>query len=233
MGRSGACVRRPAADLGGQTLTPVSPLAALARLCVRAIDGILRRIYGVRPFTQHPGCILRISFGPSLREIALRDGTRVGVGDPIVHLHLWNERLLELPPRGESLGWGRYLLQRGAHSLQLLARHLERNPNVEVVALRGELGFVTQLRSIRPALERLGFEVLLKESPGWRLWRRAFWDNFYSYLLLWTFGPRSLWGKRLGQLQRVEVWMSRAELLARFGAKRETVSSQAGESGVS
>ncbi len=207
--------------------------AAFARLCIRAIDGILRRAYGVRPFTHEAGCILRVSYGPSPRDASLRDGTVVRTGDPIVHLHLWNERLLKLFRRNTSLGWGRYLLQQSTRSLELLACHLGQRAPQGYVALRGELSFVTQLRSIRPALERLGFEVVLKEAPGWRVWRRAFWDNFYSYLLLWTFGPQSLRGKRLGALQRVEVWMSRAELLARYAARSQGTPSQPAESGVS
>ncbi len=211
----------------------MSRLAALVRLGIRALDAILRRAYGVRPFTEDSGCLLRISFGPSPRDIRLRDGTSVRRGDPILHLHLWNERLLRLPGRDDSLGWGRSLMRRAAHSLRLLARSVRSRREAEVVALRGELGFVTQVRSIRPALERLGFDVVLKEAPGWRVWRRAFWDNVYSYLLLWTFGRQSLRGKRLGELRRVEVWMSRARLLERFGEDGESASSQSGESGVS
>lgn len=211
----------------------MSPLAALARLGVRALDGIVRRAYGVRPFTGEPACILRISFGPSPRDGRLQDGTRIRKGDPIVHLHLWNERLLALPWERSSLGWGRLVLQQAAHSLQLLAHHLHSGPGSSAVAVRGELGFVTQLRSIRPVLERLEFDIWLKEAPGWRVWRRAFWDNFYSYLLLWTFGPHSLKGKKLRELWRVEAWMSRAELLARFGGGGGRASSQSDERGVS
>jgi len=211
----------------------VSPLAALARLGVRALDGILRRAYGVHPFTEEPACILRISFGPSPGAVRLRDGTRIRRGDPIIHLHLWNERLLALPRERSSLGWGRSLLQQAAHSLQLLAHHLHSGPGSSAVAVRGELGFVTQLRSIRPALERLGFDVRLKEAPGWRVWRRACWGTVYSVPRLWACGAHSLRGRELGELRRVEAWMSGAELLARLGGGAGRASSQSVGRGVS
>lgn len=211
----------------------MSPLAALGRLGVRALDSILRRAYGVRPFSEDPDCILRVAFGSSPRDVRLSDGTLIRCGDPVVHLHLWNERLAALPRERGSLGWGSSLLRLVSHSLHLLAYHLESGPGVAAVAVHGEMGFVTQLRSVHAVLQRLGFDVKLKEAPGWRVWRRAFWDNFYSYLLLWTFSPGGLRGKRLGELCRVEVWMSRAQLLGGFSLQREAVASQSDESGVS
>ncbi|MEW6567367.1 MAG: hypothetical protein AB1449_04200 [Chloroflexota bacterium] len=212
----------------------LAPAAALARLAIRGIDWLLRKAYGVAPFSHEPECILRISPGSSRRAVVLSDGTQVKPGDPIVHLHLWNERLRDLPNVSDSLGWGRLLLHQGALSLQLLARYLEvQSAAAHYVALRGEPGFVTDLRSARAALERLGFEVFLKESPGFRLWRRAFWDNFYSFLLLWTFGPHTMKGKELGRLQRLEIWMSRARLTECYGGEVRTASSQGLKSGVS
>lgn len=195
-------------------------LARLARLVIRGIDFIVRRAYGVAPFSQDAGCFIRIALGRSSRSVVLFDGVRVERGSAIVHLHLWNERLLDLPRAHDSLGWGLEVLHHAEYSLHLLARCLDDDPAAAAwVALRGEFGFVTELQPAKSILERLGFDVALKEAPGFRIWRRAFWDNFYSFLLLWTFGPHGLRGKRLGRLQRVEIWMSRARLIERYGAR--------------
>lgn len=193
-------------------------LARIGRAGIRGIDWILRRYYGVYPFTYEPGCIFRLAWGRSREERQLSDGTRIQPGDPLIHLHLWNERLKDLPQDRTSLAWGRDLVRMGTSSLSMLAAHLsavERGHSV--VALRGESGFLTDLRAAKLIAVPLGFDVVLKELPGLRVWRRAFWDNFYSYLLLWAFGPASMRGKRLASLNRVVIWMSRERLFERYG----------------
>jgi hypothetical protein len=102
----------------------------------------------------------------------------------------------------------------------MLAAHLDEvQGGQSVVALRAEFGFLTNLRAARLIAVPLGFDVVLKELPGLRVWRRAFWDNFYSYLLLWVFGPPSLQGKRLASLNRVVIWMSRERLIERYSRR--------------
>ena len=184
------------------------------------IDWILRRVYGVSPFSHEPGCILRLAWGRSSEEWQLSDGTCVRPGDPLVHLHLWNERLKDLPQDRASLGWGRDLMRMLASSLSMLAAHLgEVQGGQSVVALRAEFGFLTDLQAARLIAVPLGFDVVLKELPGLRMWRRAFWDNFYSLLLLWVFDPASLQGKRLASLSRVVIWMSRERLTERYSRR--------------
>ncbi len=193
-------------------------LARIGRMGIQGIDWILRRYYGVYPFTDREGCILRLAWGRSREERQLSDGTRIQPGDPLVHLHLWNERLRDLPQDRGSLGWGRQLMRMMVSSLSMLAAHLnEIEGGPSVVALSGESGLLTDLRAAKVVAIPLGFDVVLKEPPGLRVWRRAFWDNFYSYLLLWAFGPASMRGKRLASLNRVVIWMSRERLFERYG----------------
>lgn len=192
----------------------------MCRLGIRAIDWVLRRFYRVKPFTDAPDCILRLAPGRSRESILLSDGTRVGVGDPVIELHLWNERLAALPQSRLTLGWGRRLMRGLEASLRLLAAHLEQNPGTRsAVALRGEFGFLMDLRVAEAVATRLGIDIRLKELPGLRIWRRAFWDNVYSYLLLWTFSPASMHGKRLPGLNRAVIWMSLDRLLERYGTR--------------
>jgi hypothetical protein len=102
----------------------------------------------------------------------------------------------------------------------MLAAHLgEVQGGQSVVALRAEFGFLTDLQAARLIAVPLGFDVVLKELPGLRMWRRAFWDNFYSLLLLWVFDPASLQGKRLASLNRVVIWMSRERLTERYSRR--------------
>jgi hypothetical protein len=58
-----------------------------------------------------------------------------------------------------------------------------------------------------------GFDFFwLPQRPG--AWRKfaSFWESFYSYALIWTYNPASLYTKRLVQLRRFEIWISRDKL---------------------
>ncbi|MGD2252249.1 MAG: hypothetical protein PVF70_04960 [Anaerolineales bacterium] len=193
--------------------------ASLARKGILGIDWILRRHYRVAPFTQKPGCILRLSAGYSNRSFQLSDGTEVQEGDPILHIHLWSERLKDLASMRNTLGWGQAILSHMRSSLSMLVEFLDQHPRPEDwVAVRGEYGFITQVRSAEGVLKRLGFDLAYHEFPGMRIWRRAFWDNLYSYFLMWTFNPDNVKGKRLADLARLQFWISRAKLEQRYRA---------------
>lgn len=196
----------------------MNPFAALGRYAIRAIDWIIRFAYQVKPYSEDPDCILRISPSQSKRQIHLSDGVQVQVGDPILALHFWNERLERLPQDRTSLGWRCFFLQRCKISFHMLAAYLDQHPQIgDRLALRGEFGFVTDLRPAETFYNQLGFDVFLKERPGGRFWRRAFWDNVFSYALLWAFRPRSLQGKHLTKLIRVEIWISRGQFMQLYG----------------
>jgi hypothetical protein len=186
---------------------------------IRAIDWILRRAYKVRPFCDDRACILRISPGRVRRALRLSDGASLRPGDPLVNIHLWNERLddlgLDVPA-----AWGAVTLHRFRFSLGRLAALLTDGGEWrEVVAVCGELSFVTGLEKARRFFEPLGFDLFLVDQPGLKIWRPAFWDNLFASWLMWTFNPASLRGKRLGQLVRVEVWMSRDTLLRKYAPR--------------
>jgi hypothetical protein len=196
----------------------MNPLATLGRYGIRAIDWVLRKFYRVTPFSDEPECILRIARDPSRWRASLSDGVEVRPGDPIIQLHLWNERILEFLQSYETLGWTRSLLRRFIKSLRILNEYLNQQAwGNEIVAMRAEFGFLVSLELAGPILSSLGFDVKPVERPKGRFWRRAFWDNFYSYLLMWTFNPKSLRGKELTNLLRTELWISRDRLRERYG----------------
>jgi hypothetical protein len=203
--------------MGWSLIQRQSLAARLARKGILGIDWILRRYYRVAPFTQDPGCILRLSVGNSNRSLQLSDGTEVREGDPILHIHLWSERLKDLESVRNTLGWGQAILSHMRSSLGKLVAFLDRHPQPEGwVAVRGEYGFVTEVRPAEAILKRLGFDLAYHDFPGMRIWRRAFWDNLYSYFLMWTFNPDNVKGKRLADMARIDFWISRAKLEQRY-----------------
>jgi hypothetical protein len=61
----------------------------------------------------------------------------------------------------------------------------------------------------------LGFTVLPYHNPLGRF--GEFWENFYTWWIMWTYNQASLRHRRLFRLVRAEVWMTMAELLSRYG----------------
>ncbi len=200
----------------------MNPIATLGRYGIRGIDGIIRFIYRISPLSDDPDCILRISRERCKRHVSLSDGVEVDSGDPIILLHLWNERVLDFLQSHEPLGWTRYLMRRFLASLRILDKYLNSQAwGDEIVAMRGEFGFLVRLEEAEPIISRLGFDAVPLDRPGGRVWRRGFWDNLYSYMLMWTFNPKSLQGKSLTKLVRTEVWISREKLAMLYGADRK------------
>jgi len=65
--------------------------------------------------------------------------------------------------------------------------------------------------------QRLGFSTFPYRNPLGRF--GEFWENLYTWALMWTFNAGSLKKRHLLQLQRTEVWMSTGEFLVRYGAQ--------------
>ncbi len=197
-------------------------LAALGRAGVRAIDLALQRHYHVFEFTDDPQCILRVALSVNARDFVLSDSVHIARGEPILELHFWNERLPALPRHGASLGWGIEVARRARYSLCLLAEYLACKPRFNPVrALHGESGFleVGQFAEMRTLIEHLGFDFVSGDVPGWRVWQYAFWQNLFSWWLMWTFNPASLHSKHFNDIARSELWMSRTKLMKKFGER--------------
>lgn len=199
-------------------------LPSLGRAAVRTIEALLRRYYGVFEFTTDPRCIFRLSRSRSPRDVTLSDGVCIHKGDPLLVLHFRNEQLAAALGQDATLQTGLVLLRGLRHSLRLLADYLQR-PDApdEVRALYAEFGFVQSERAeqLQRMVSRVGFDFIPGERPGWNLTRRAFWDEVYSWWMMWTFNPASLKGKSFAHMRRNEIWMSRARLMQWASAGRE------------
>ena len=193
-------------------------MLSLPPVLVRLIDRILRRVGHLFEFTGAPGCILRIARTTSPRAIALSDGVAIRPGDPLIGIHLWNERVPPLA-RGETdLHWGLEFTRSVRVSLQLLAQYLAAHPEYPARALCGEAGFFEGERAeqLTRVMRRLGFDVVPLAQSGWNFFSGAFWANLFSWWLMATFNPVSLEGKTFARLRRYQLWMSCARLREKY-----------------
>ncbi len=191
-------------------------LSFIGRAGVRGIEAILRRYYGVFEFTSDPQCILRVSFSRSPRDLVLSDGTCIFKGDTLLALHFRNEQLAAVLRQDATLETGVVLVRGARHSLRLLAGYIHAQRELDAVrAVHANFGFVEDERGeqMQRMIRRLGFDPVAGERPNWDFRRRAFWDNLYSWWMMWTFNPASLKRKSFTHIRRNELWMSRARLM--------------------
>lgn len=195
--------------------------ARLARAAVRGVDAVLRRGHGVYEFSAELGCLLRVAMERSERDVALSDGTFIARGARIGELHLWNERLPAMDATGADVRWAVAMRRGLAHSLQLLDAHIQDHPAWDgVPAFRGETTLDPQWgdpSGVR-VLGQLGLELMSLEQDSSLRRFTHFWENLYTWWLMWAFAPGSLRSKRLWRMRRHQVWISRRRLLSTYGA---------------
>jgi YkoP-like protein len=205
----------------------------LGRRIVFGLDDRLRRLEGIYSFSQDPDCVLRISRGASRTERILADGTLVQVGDPVIELHWWNERIARMTETGSSLHWGLQFYRCTYHSLIELARYVDRTPALcGIMALHGETTFSSDLshRHHASGFKRLGFELqtLPPADDPWEFVAVVF-RHLHVLGLTWACNPTSLRGKKPWEAVRSEVWISRKALLERcIGAQAPQLSPNGG-----
>jgi len=136
----------------------------------------------------------------------------------VEELHLWNEHLPRMDEEGPSLEWATKAYRLWGASLKKLVAYLEDEPQfANVRAFRGETAFLRDDLEESGLLERLGFDVL-RMDRGDKLRRFGeFWENLYTWWLIWTFNPGSLRRKDFFRLERAQLWISRQALLERYG----------------
>ncbi len=197
-------------------------LADAGRRFIMILDGLLRRVSGIFEFSDDPGCLLRLALGRSRVDIVLSDGTAIHAGDPIGEIHLWNEHMPRMGTTGPDLDWGVRFYRGMMASLKELSNYVQTDHQLaSVKAFHGEVA-VLQGEDVPAAsqlLERLGFDTQAPKVPRSWLGRfRMFWENLYTWWLMWAFQPASLRGKNRRHLARFDMWISRAELVTRYGA---------------
>jgi hypothetical protein len=190
------------------------------RTLIRFIDSLLRRIHGVFEFTDAPLCLFRLQLGDAPHDLCLQ-GELIRAGDPVLLLHLWNEHIPSLPTQETAVTWAVMAARRLRNSFRQVARFVLEDPRArDVRAVGGAPGFLSSVE--RPAgvllMRRLGFEIGPYSS---RLGRFGeFWENLYSWFLIWTFHDASLRTRHRYRIERFELWMTRGRLLELYGPDR-------------
>ena len=64
-------------------------------------------------------------------------------------------------------------------------------------------------------MEHLGFTILPNHRPLGRF--GEFWENLFSWWMLWTYNDVSLHSREFWHLQRTEIWMTVDEFIQRYG----------------
>jgi len=196
---------------------------------IRAFDARLRSAYGIYEFSSDPGCVLRIGLGHTPHNLAFAPdagsglaGAEIPGGEPALMLHLWNERVPRIPEAGPDLAWASRLVKGFVRSLHLVGAEMRENPALSGVRVVGAVTVVIDPEpgsSGAQVFRRLGFEVMPHQG---RLGRFGeFWENFYTWWIMWTYNSASLRSKSLLGLRRTEMWMPVDRFLARYGSKGE------------
>jgi hypothetical protein len=188
---------------------------------VRSVDSLLRLRQGIEEFTEDEECIFRLSREVATQRVVLSDGTEIAEGDPLLHLHFWNEHLPLMPSEGPSPAWAARFKRRMHNSLITVAAYVERERSLDAVtALHGEAPFGSRLGAIQMerTAHRFGFDLI--EADASREWHERIHVVFDS-MLLWglgyAFNRAGL--KTKGLLRhRHQLWISRHKLLQHYGS---------------
>lgn len=192
--------------------------AGTVKRLVRHFDQILRRALGVFEFSDDPECLLRVRVASAARPVFLSDG-QVPSGALIVELHLWNEHVLRLPPAGPDFRWAAQSQRRLVASFRALARQMGRDPRlagVHAVCGITLLFFPGEGSGGEKLFKHLGFALYPCHNPLGRF--GEFFENLYTWCIMWTFNEVSLRQRRLLRLRRSEFWMLTDQFLRRYGA---------------
>lgn len=176
------------------------------------IDAVLRCWYGVRPYSYAESALLRVAGTKADTAVSLGDGTFILPGDPVLDLHVWNERLPTLGLPGRDLAWACRVKNRVRGSLRELAWRLECDPALgRYVAVRAKVIVLSRSSAQKFARIALRFGLVPTKSE-----RPAGWGHGMLILLLsWACDSRRTSRGRYQPIHR-EYWISVMELRSRY-----------------
>ncbi len=187
------------------------------RAVVRSIDFLLRKQARLFEFSQAPDVILRLQLCTAPHHVDLF-GLSIAKGDPVLAVHTWNERMPPIPSAGADLEWALTLSRCLIRSFKRVAQWMQQDARAaDVRAIYGTsalFSFSDHTGGTR-MIQRLGFTVLPYHRPLGRF--GEFWENLFSWWMMWAYNGASLRSRQFWHLQRTEIWMARAEFLRRFG----------------
>jgi hypothetical protein len=184
---------------------------------VRLIDTLLTRSLKIYEFTADPECILRIQLKRASHPVTIGE-YNIATGDPVLGIHVWNQHMPKLSEDGPTLDWALHLQRQTVHSFRLIASEMKSDSRYDPIkSICGEsalFSFTTHTGGTR-LMEHLGFIVIPYHRPAGRF--GEFWENLFSWWLMWTYNDPSLHSRSLWHLQRTEIWITRDEFFRRYG----------------
>ncbi len=186
------------------------------RRIVRFIDAFMRKRKGVYEFSQEEDCWLRLSKVSAHRDIRL-PGRVIPQGSPLLELHLWNEHSPQAPANDPNLVYSLQAMPQFIKSLRSVADEMKKDPSLAGVEAVGGVTVVIDLNNPSGTggmFGRLGFTIYPYRSPLGKF--GEFWENLYTWTLMWTYNPESMQQRSFLKLQRGEFWMAADEYVQRF-----------------
>jgi hypothetical protein len=166
--------------------------------------------------------MLRYAPLASPTSVSLSDGVRIGPGELVLDLHLWNPHIPPVPEGGPNLAWARRTRARFHHSLEELARVVAGDPALrEARACRARMNCVGQGysgESLSHLIERFGFEDVDEGRASMQERIHNAFENILIIALIWTHNPEAVRSDKLLRRRR-PVWMSCERLLERYLAR--------------
>ncbi len=194
-----------------------------SRKLIRRFDDWLSQLEGIRLISDDPQLIMRIQVGRASWTIPLPERT-IQKGSPLLFAHLWNERMPLIPAQGPDLSWALETKRRMIYSFEAIAGIISRTSSMQnIQGVGGVLAHInlTGADGGRIMLEHLGFTIYPYHRPLGAF--GEFWENFFTWGLMWAYNPASLQRRSLLRLQRSEFWMAREPFLQRFEKSNEDI----------
>lgn len=188
----------------------------LLRTAIHSFDNWFSLQTHVQIFTDDTQCLGRIRLDRVPHPLVLPDGV-IPSGAGALMLHLWNEHSPLIPAQGPDFAWALEVYRRTIYSFRLIARHIQGTPGLQDVRAIGGIHSHIILGSPdggRIMLEKLGFTILPYHRPLGAF--GEFWENFYSWWLMWAYNPESTRRRSMFNLQRTEFWISREVFLKKY-----------------
>jgi hypothetical protein len=184
---------------------------------VRLIDILVRKSQRLYELSDDSECILRIQLKHTSHTVTIGEEGIVK-GELVLAIHVWNERIPKIPIVGADLKWALHVKRQLVHSFRLLAKELQNeNRYANVRAVCGVSALISNSDHIggMRMMQHLGFTVLPCYRPLGRF--GEFWENLFSWWLIWTFNKASLKSREFWRIQRTEIWITSADFIRRYG----------------
>ncbi len=202
--------------MGGQ-LDNQSWLGKQLRAGIRFIESLIRKCERSYEYCDDPGCVLRIQLMPSPRQVTLGDKV-ILKGDPVLTLHVWNDRMPAIPATGADLQWALQFRRQVIYSFKMLAKVLQDDAvytPVRAIYGASALFSSTSHTGGMRLMQSFGFTILPYHSPLGKF--GEFWENLFSWWLMYAYNTASMDSRKFWQLERTEIWMDRVEFNRRYG----------------